>query len=329
MTDLFFLSLKKQNPEQAGPSEQIHPRSSTPFPATINPILPDEDGLLWEEHFPKRRARSQVSQSNYRVFHQGGVPDTSVRKLPLPEKWNPMADGPIFLGIWGRTGYQQQRYNRYYAAPTAAPEVTVAAGIPRVISQTPASIATIAHVASQANPRVAGVNSGTYPPHGRPGQKHSPVQTGLSYGGSNPAQSQQYPPAANTTTTSPAAYHQNPQDLVTSLANDYGRQSISEPSLIPGSGAPVGGRIAGDSPPPLHPTHPTAAVNGHIMPPDQLIPCILRVLIQTTHRLGPHHSHDLHRSHGLHRHSHDLHLNLVTISHVLSHIRGIPIIKVI
>lgn len=144
----------------------------------------------------------------------------------------------------------------------AVPEVTIAAGIPRVTSQTPASTATVSHATSQANPGAAAVVSGTYA-HGGPAQQHPPIQTGPSYGGSNPAQGQQYPPAANTATTSSTVYHQTTQDPVTSLAYDYGRQSISGPSLPPGSGAPVGGRIPGSSPPPLHPAHPAAAANAN------------------------------------------------------------------
>jgi hypothetical protein len=144
----------------------------------------------------------------------------------------------------------------------AVPEVTIAAGVPRVTPQTPASTATVSHATSQANPGAAAIGSGTYP-HGGPAQQYPPVQTGPSYGGSNPAQGQQYPPAANTTTTGPAVYHQTTQDPVTSLAYDYGRQSISGPSLPPGSAAPVGGRIPGSSPPPLHPAHPAAAPNAN------------------------------------------------------------------
>ena len=135
-------------------------------------------------------------------------------------------------------------------------EVSVAV-VPPVSSQTPASTATVPHVAPQVNAGATVVNSGTHPPpRGGSTQQYPPVQTGASYGDPNPAQAQHYQPAANTTTTSPAADHQTPQDPVTSRAHDYGRQSISGPSLPHGSGSLVGGRIPGGSTPPLHPAHP-------------------------------------------------------------------------
>ena len=128
-----------------------------------------------------------------------------------------------------------------------------------VLGQQPHSHPPAGGSAYQGYPASTGHASG-YPPAGAPSQGYTPpnAQSPQSYSTSGGPVRPGYSPVDGSSFQSYTSNHNSPhsghnqlQDPVTTLVNDFGRQSISGPSG--GSGVPPGGNLI--TPPPLHPTH--------------------------------------------------------------------------
>ncbi|KAF8798292.1 hypothetical protein BYT27DRAFT_7203403 [Phlegmacium glaucopus] len=114
--------------------------------------------------------------------------------------------------------------------------------------QHPQSYSTAGGSSYQGYPASTGHSHG-YPPAGAPSQGYN-AQSAQSYpsNGGGPVR-QGYPPADGSSLQNYPSSHNQLQDPITTLTNEFGRQNIPGPS-----GGGGDGRLP--TPPPLHPTHP-------------------------------------------------------------------------